>query len=85
VKLYSLTLPGLDVRSDWRVVHDRLLDDFPAIDDVLATTTTATLLIVYEGSAQIDGWLDSIDEAILSHRLRCAGHNSVGANARLRA
>ena len=84
MKLYSLTLPGLDVRSDWRVVHDRLLDDFPAIDDVLATTTTATLLIVYEGSAQIDGWLDSIDEAILRHRLRCAGHNSVGENARLR-
>jgi hypothetical protein len=39
VKLYSLTLPGLDVRSDWRVVHDRLLDDFPAVDDVLPTTT----------------------------------------------
>jgi hypothetical protein len=66
LKLYSLTLPGLDVRSDWRAVHDRLLDDFPAIDDVLPTTMTATVLIVYEGSAQIDGWLDSIDEAILS-------------------
>ena len=84
MKLYSLTLPGLDVRSDWRMVHDRLLDDFPAIDDVLATTTTATILIVYEGSAQIDGWLDSIDEAILSRRLGSAGHISVGENARLR-
>ena len=36
MKLYSVTLPGLDVRSDWRTVHDRLLDDFPAIEDVLA-------------------------------------------------
>ena len=58
--LYWLTLPGLDVRSDWRVVHDRLLDDFPAIDDVLPTTTTATILVVYEDSAQIDGWLDAV-------------------------
>ena len=84
MKLYSLTLPGLDVRSDWRVVHDRLLDDFPAIDDVLATTITATILIVYEGAAQIGGWLASIDEAILSRRLRCGGHISVSENARLR-
>jgi hypothetical protein len=39
---------------------------------VLPTTTTATILIVYEGFAQIDGWLDSIDEAILSRRLPAA-------------
>lgn len=51
VQVYSLTLPGLDVRSDWRLVHDRLLDEFLAIDDVLPTTTTATILIVYEGPA----------------------------------
>jgi hypothetical protein len=84
VNLYSLSLPGLDVRSDWRAVQDRLLDDFPAIDDVLPTTTTATILIVYEGSAEIDGWLDSIDQATLSRRLRSAGRTSVGESARLR-
>lgn len=85
MKLYSVTLPGLDVRSDWRAVHDRLLDDFPAIEDVLPTTTAATILIVYEGSALLDTWLDSIDEAVLSRRLRSAGLTSVGENARLRA
>jgi hypothetical protein len=84
VKLYSPTLPGLQLRADRRAVHDRLLDDVRQIDDVLPSTTTATILIVYEGSGQIDGWLDSIDEAILSPRLRCAGHASVGENARLR-
>jgi hypothetical protein len=84
VNLYSLSLPGLDVRSDWRAVQDRLLDDFPAIDDVLPTTTPATILIVYEGSAEIDGWLDSIDEAILSRRLRSAVRPSVRENTRLR-
>ena len=84
MKLYSLTLPGLDVRSDWRAVHDRLLDDFPAIEDVLPTTTAATILIVYEGSALLDAWLDSIDEAVLSRRVRSAGQPPVGENARLR-
>jgi hypothetical protein len=68
VKLYSLTLPGLDVRRDWRPVHDRLLDDFPAIDDVLPTTIPATVVIVYRGSARLDRWLDSIDEAVLGRR-----------------
>lgn len=83
MKLYSLTLPGLDVRSDWRVVHDRLLDDFPAIDDVLATTTVATVLIVHHGFAQVDGWLHSIDTALLSRRLRSAGHPELSQQSRL--
>ena len=72
MKLYSMTLPGLDVRSDWRAVHDRLLDDFPAIDDVLPTTMLATVLIAYRGPAEVDGWLGSINEALLSCRLRSA-------------
>ena len=76
MKLYSLTLPGLDVPSDWRAVHDRLLDDFPAIDDVLPTTMAATVVIAYRGPAQVDGWLGSIDEALLSRRLRSARHPS---------
>jgi hypothetical protein len=85
VKLYSLTLPGLDVRCDWRAVHDRLLDDFPAVDDVLPTTAVGTVLIVYRGFAQVDGWLGSIDEAVLSRRLRTAGHPAVGQKTRVRS
>jgi len=64
MKLYWLTLPGLDMRSDWRVVHDRLLDDFPAVDDVLPTTMVATLLVVYRGLPQADRWIDSINDAV---------------------
>jgi hypothetical protein len=72
MKLYSLTLPGLDVRSDWRAVHDRLLDEFHSIDDVLPTTMIATVLIAYRGPAEVDGWLGSINQALLSRRLRSA-------------
>jgi hypothetical protein len=64
-----ITVPGLEVRSDWAAVHDRLLDDFPAISDVLATTIPATVLVVHEGPPEIDAWLDGIGEAILSRRV----------------
>jgi hypothetical protein len=82
-QLYMITVPGLQVKSDWAAVHDRLLDDFPAVTDVLATTTTATLLIVYEGDADIDAWLNRVSDAILSRRLsaaRVASRNATGRN-----
>jgi hypothetical protein len=71
-QLYMLTVPGLEVKSDWATVHDRLLDDFPDITDVLATTIMSTLLIVYEGDADIDAWLEGISDGILSRRLSAA-------------
>jgi hypothetical protein len=64
-----LTVPGLKVASEWGAVHDRLLDDFPGITEVLATTMTATLLIVHEGEADVDAWLEGISDGILSRRL----------------
>jgi hypothetical protein len=69
-KLYMITVPGLVVPRDWGAVHDRLLDDFPAVNDVLATTMPATVLIVYEGTAEVDAWLDGVGEAVLGRRLR---------------
>jgi hypothetical protein len=66
---YMLTVPGLIVPTDWGAVHDRLLDDFPEITDVLATTMATTLLIVYEGDANVDAWLEGISDGILSRRM----------------
>jgi hypothetical protein len=80
MKLYMLTLPRLDVRSDWRTIHDRLLDDFAAVDDVLPTTMPETLLIAYRGRAEVDGWLDSIDEAISGRRLRTRRRPTAATN-----
>jgi hypothetical protein len=68
-RLYMITVPGLEVKSDWRIVHDRLLDGFPDVDDVLPTTTPETLLVVYRGRAEIDGWLDALSEAVLHRRI----------------
>jgi hypothetical protein len=79
-QLYMLTVPGLRVTSDWAVVHDHLLDDFPDVTDVLATTMTATLLIVYEGDANVDAWLEVIGDGILRRR-RSVG-SALGAMSR---
>ncbi len=71
-QLYLITVPGLQVNCDWAAVHDRLLDDFPRVIDVLATTMPATLLIIYEGDTDIDAWLDGLSDAILGRRIRAA-------------
>jgi hypothetical protein len=68
-RLYMITVPGLNVKLDWAAAHDRLLDDFPQVIDVLATTIAATLLIVYEGDADIDDWLAGVSDGILSRRI----------------
>ena len=67
-ELRLATVPGLDVRLHWRAVRDRLLDEFPAVSDVLATTMPETLLIVHDGSPDA-AWLD-IAAAIHSRRER---------------
>jgi hypothetical protein len=69
-RLFMLTVPGLRVASDWAAVHDRLLDDFPGITDVLATTLTGTLLIVYQGDANVDAWLEGVSDGVISRRIR---------------
>lgn len=69
-RLYMITLPGLAVTADWRVVHDRLLDEFPNVHDVLPTTAPETVLIVYRGRADIDEWLETMSEVVLRRRER---------------
>ncbi len=68
-RLLMLTVPGLEVKSDWSAAHDWLLDSYAQITDVLATTIAATLLIVHEGDAEVDAWLGGISEALLARRL----------------
>ena len=69
-RLSQITVPGLHVPSDWRAVHDRLLDDFPRIADVLPTTMPGTILIVYEGRSDVDRWLESVSSSVLARRGR---------------
>jgi len=79
-----LTVPGLKVASDWAAVHDRLLDDFPGIADVLPTTMTATLLVVYEGDATVDAWLEGSGDGILSGGISARNTPRVRTQSRAR-
>jgi hypothetical protein len=74
-RLCQITVPGLHVPTDWRTVHDRLLDEFPEIDDVLATTIGATVLIVYEGRSHVDQWLESVSGSIVARRAGVRVHD----------
>jgi hypothetical protein len=78
-KLCMITVPGLRVSSDWRRVHDRLLDEFPEVTEVLATTIEETILVVHEPPApeNADRWLDAVGETIL-YRRQCRRTESPG-------
>jgi hypothetical protein len=49
---------------------------------VLRTTITATLLIVCEGEADIDAWLDGAGTVILTRRLRPGARTRVTSPTR---
>ena len=84
LRLFMLTVPGLRVASDWQAVHDRLLDDFSGITDVLATTMPATLLIVNEGDPNVDAWLERISDRIRSRRISAGNTPRVRTQSRAR-
>ena len=63
-RLYQITVPGVSVARDCSAIRHRLLNDFPDVVEVLATTIPATVLIVYRGEDRIDPWLDAVGEAL---------------------
>jgi hypothetical protein len=76
--LYEITIPGLSVRADLPAIRRRLRADFPQILDVLATTTPATLLIVYSDSDEIDVWLAALSDCVGTGQLSRACGTGTG-------
>jgi hypothetical protein len=71
-KVFTITVPGLRVSSDSRTVHDRLLDEFPEITEVLATTIKETILAVHGQAARESAclWRDTVGGTILHRNQR---------------
>jgi hypothetical protein len=67
-KLYKIIVAGLSVKSEFSNVRDRLLADFPAVLDVLATTAPATVLVLYEGRDEVDAWLAALSDSVMTCR-----------------
>ena len=55
-ELYEITIPSLSMTADFPAVRHRLLADFPDVVDVVAMTTPSTVLVVYTGEQEVDGW-----------------------------
>jgi hypothetical protein len=62
-RLCRITVPGLSVKRDFTAARLRLLDDFPNIHEVIATTAPSTLLVLSSGPEDVDAWLDALDSA----------------------
>lgn len=67
-QLYRITVPGLSVRSDFTAVRVRLLADFPAVIDVVATTAPATVLVLYRGRGDAVAWIAASADAATRRR-----------------
>jgi len=67
-QIYKIVVPGLWVRGDFAVVRRRLLADFPAVVDVMATTAPATVLVVHRGREESDAWLAASANAATGRR-----------------
>ncbi|MCW3030295.1 MAG: hypothetical protein JWM66_428 [Solirubrobacterales bacterium] len=63
-RLCRITVPGLSVRRDFTAARRRLLVDFPDIQEVVATTTPGTLVVVCSGSEDVEAWLDALLESV---------------------
>jgi len=80
-RLCRITVPGLSLNSDFEGARRRLLEEFPNIHDVVATTLPATVLVLYSGAGEGDAWYDALLDSITVPELR-AKHSFLGMRAR---
>jgi hypothetical protein len=67
-KRYQITIPGLSIEDDFPGARRRLLADFPRVVEVLAMTTTSTVVVTYVGEDEVDAWLEAISESVTTRR-----------------
>jgi hypothetical protein len=60
-RLCTITVPGLSVKQDFTAARRRLLADFPEIQEVVATTSPGTLVVLCSGTVEhVDAWRDAL-------------------------
>jgi hypothetical protein len=72
-RLCRITVPGLSVKRDFTAARRRLLAEFPAIQEVIATTAPGTLLVLSCGPEDVEGWLDTLDVLTIPEVRRTRG------------
>jgi hypothetical protein len=59
-RICRITVSGLSIKQDFKAARRRLMDDFPTIEEVIATTAPGTLLILAADPVDIDGWCKAL-------------------------
>jgi hypothetical protein len=53
-------VPGLSISRDFTAARARLMAEFPNIEEVAATTAPGTMVVLYSGTEDFDGWLEAL-------------------------
>jgi hypothetical protein len=72
-RLCRITVPGLSVERDFTDARQRLLAEFPNIDEVIATTAPGTLLVLASGRADVDAWVDALIDSVTTRPAKGGG------------
>ncbi|HXB16718.1 MAG TPA: hypothetical protein VNV44_13365 [Solirubrobacteraceae bacterium] len=59
-RLCRITVSGLSIKQDFKAARVRLMDDFPTIEEVIATTAPGTVLILASDPVDVDRWSEAL-------------------------
>jgi hypothetical protein len=48
------------MRQDFKAARQRLMDDFPTIEDVIATTASETVLVIASDPIDVNAWQETL-------------------------
>jgi hypothetical protein len=55
-RVCRITVSGLSIRQDFKAARRCLMDEFPTIEEVIATTAPGTVLILASDPVDVEGW-----------------------------
>jgi hypothetical protein len=59
-RVCRITVSGLSIKQDFKAARRRLMDEFPTIEEVIATTAPGTVLILACDPVDFDGWCEAL-------------------------
>jgi hypothetical protein len=59
-RVCRITVSGLSIKQDFKAARRRLMNEFPTIEEVIATTARGTVLILASDPIDLDGWRDAL-------------------------
>jgi hypothetical protein len=67
-RLYEITVPGLEIESEFTDVRRSLIAAFPRVVEVSPVCPSGTVRIAYVGEDEIDAWCETLSRAVALRR-----------------